>query len=96
MRLCGASRRIMSAPGRLHHLRGRMTRPLMIEADNGQQKRLLHFDSNESQGGDWQGNSKAMWEIVPAGRGEAQVGSLRVITTELRPEGYIRKNRGSL
>jgi hypothetical protein len=64
---------------------------LMIETDNGQQKRLLHFDSNESPGGDWQGYSKAMWEIVPAGRGEAPVGSLKVLTTRLRP-GYIRKN----
>jgi hypothetical protein len=63
----------------------------MIETDNGQQKRLLHFDSNESPGGDWQGYAKAMWEAVPAGRGEAPVGSLRVVTTKLRP-GYIRRN----
>jgi hypothetical protein len=32
-----------------------------------------------------------MWEIVPAGRGEKPVGSLKIVTTKLRP-GYIRKN----
>jgi len=81
---------LMSVPGRLH-----ITWPdeetLKIESDNGQQTRLLHFDSVESQGGDWQGYSKAVWEVVPAGRGDAPVGSLRVITTRLRP-GYLRKN----
>ena len=81
---------IMSVPGRVH-IMWQDDQTLMIETDNGQQKRLLHFDSNESPGGDWQGYSKAMWEIVPAGRGEAPVGSLKVLTTRLRP-GYIRKN----
>ena len=64
---------------------------MLIETDNGQQKRLLHFDSDESKGGDWQGYSKAIVGVVPAGRGEAPVGSLKVVTTQLRP-GYIRKN----
>jgi hypothetical protein len=81
---------IMSVPGRLH-ITWQDDQTLVIEADNGQQKRLLHFDSNESPGGDWQGYSKAMWEIVPAGRGETPVGSLKLVTTRLRP-GYIRKN----
>ena len=81
---------IMSVPGRVH-ISWQDDQTLMIETDNGQQKRLLHFDSNESPGGDWQGYSKAMWEIIPAGRGETPVGSLKLVTTRLRP-GYIRKN----
>jgi hypothetical protein len=81
---------IMSVPGRLR-ITWQDDQTLTIETDNGQQKRQLHFDSNESQGGDWQGYARAMWEIVPAGRGEAAVGSLKVVTTRLRP-GYIRKN----
>ena len=81
---------IMSVPGRLH-ITWQDDQTLLIETDNGQQRRLLHFDSAESKGGDWQGYSKASWEVVPAGRGEAPVGSLKVITTRLRP-GYLRKN----
>jgi hypothetical protein len=81
---------IMSVPGRLH-IAWQDDETLLIETDNGQQKRLLHFDSVESQGGDWQGYSKASWDVVPAGRGEAPVGSLKVVTTRLRP-GYLRKN----
>ncbi len=81
---------IMSVPGRLH-ITWQDEQTLKIEADNGQQTRLLHFDASDAGGGDWQGYSKAMWEIVPAGRGEAPVGSLKVVTTRLRP-GYLRKN----
>ena len=32
-----------------------------------------------------------MWEAVPAGRGEKPIGSLKVVTTQMRP-GYLRKN----
>lgn len=81
---------IMSVPGRLH-ITWQDDETLLVETDNGQQKRLLHFDSVESKGGDWQGYSKASWDVVPAGRGEAPVGSLKVVTTRLRP-GYLRKN----
>ncbi len=81
---------IMSVPGRLH-ITWQDDQTLVIETDNGQQKRLLHFDSKESAGGDRQGYSKAMWKIVPAGRGETPIGSLTVQTTKLRP-GYVRKN----
>lgn len=81
---------IMSVPGRLH-ITWQDDQTLKIETDNGQQARLLHFDAAESKGGDWQGYSKASWEVVPAGRGAPPAGSLKVITTRLRP-GYIRKN----
>jgi hypothetical protein len=81
---------IMSVPGRLH-ITWQDDQTLKIETDNGQQTRLLHFDAEESTGGDWQGSSKASWEVVPAGRGAPPAGSLKVITTRLQP-GYIRKN----
>jgi hypothetical protein len=81
---------IMSVPGRLH-ITWQDDQTLKIETDNGQQTRLLHFDAEESKGGDWQGYSKASWEVVPAGRGAPPTGSLKVVTTRLKP-GYIRKN----
>ncbi len=81
---------IMRVPGRLR-IAWQDDNTLRIEADNGQQTRILRFDSAETPGGDWQGYSKASWELVPAGRGSAPVGSLKVVTTRLRP-GYLRKN----
>ena len=40
----------------------------------------------------WQGHSVARWEYGPGGgRGQARVGNLKVVTTNLRP-GYVRKN----
>ena len=81
---------IMRVPGRLH-ITWADDQTLKIEADNGQQTRILHFDSTESKGGDWQGFSKANWELIPAGRGAPPAGSLKVVTTRLRP-GYLRKN----
>src|SRR5262249_16381462 len=32
-----------------------------------------------------------LWDMVPVGRGVTPVGSLKVVTTRLRP-GYLRKN----
>jgi hypothetical protein len=81
---------IMRLPGRLH-ITWQDDQTLKIEADAGQQTRVLHFDSAESGAGSWQGYSKAIWEMVPAGRGVTPVGSLKVVTTRLRP-GYLRKN----
>jgi hypothetical protein len=81
---------IMRVPGRLH-VTWQDDQTLRIETDSGQQSRLLHFDSSESSGGTWQGSSKAMWELVPVGRGVTPVGSLKVVTTKLKP-GYLRKN----
>lgn len=81
---------IMRVPGRLR-ITWQDDNTLKIDSDNGQQTRLLRFNSAETGGADWQGYSKASWEIVPAGRGSAPVGSLKVVTTRLRP-GYLRKN----
>jgi hypothetical protein len=81
---------IMRVPGRLH-ITWDTDQTLKIEADNGQQTRLLHFDSSEAKGTDWQGDSKALWEMTPVGRGVTPVGSLKVVTTRMRP-GYLRKN----
>lgn len=81
---------LMRVPGRLR-ITWQDDQTLKIETDSGQQTRVLHFDSNESPGSTWQGYSKAMWELVPAGRGAAPVGSLKVVTTKAKP-GYLRKN----
>lgn len=81
---------IMRVPGRLH-ITWQDAQTLKIEADAGRQSRLLHFDAAESGAGTWQGYSKAMWEMVPVGRGVTPVGSLKVATTRLKP-GYLRKN----
>jgi hypothetical protein len=81
---------IMRVPGRLH-ITWRDDQTLKIETDSGQQTRVLHFDSAESPAGTWQGYSKAVWDMVPVGRGSMPIGSLKVITTKLKP-GYLRKN----
>jgi hypothetical protein len=65
---------------------------LRIDVDSGTQTRVFRFDGEEP-GGDptWQGHSLAEWERSAAGRGDVSDGSLRVLTTHLRP-GYLRKN----
>ena len=81
-------------PGRLH-ITWADPNTLKIDLDAGQQTRLLHFGAaqppNEST---WQGYSVASWEF-PGGRGargpEAQGGTLKVVTTHMKP-GYIQKN----
>jgi hypothetical protein len=82
---------LMRVPGRLH-ITWQDDQTLKFESDSGQQTRLLYFSpgANE-QGGGWQGFSRALWEMVPVGRGVAPVGSLKVVTMHLKP-GYLRKN----
>jgi hypothetical protein len=82
---------IMRAPGRLH-ITWMDDNTLKIEADAGAQTRLLRFDPVALPAGDpqWQGHSIAAWE-GPAARGQAQRGSLKVVTTRMRP-GYLRSN----
>lgn len=82
--------RLMSVPGRLH-ITWQDDQTLKIESDAGQQTRLFHFTDAAAQGPSWQGFSRALWEMVPVGRGAPPVGSLKVVTTHLRP-GYLRKN----
>ena len=64
---------------------------LKIEADYGTQVRLLHFGPPSSVGEPTlQGNSAASWTIM-GGRGFERGGSLKVVTTGLKP-GYYWKN----
>jgi hypothetical protein len=82
---------IMRVPGRLH-ITWQDDQTLKIETDTGQQTRTLNFGpTTANSSGGWQGLSKASWDLVPAGRGQTPIGSLKVVTTSLRP-GYLRKN----
>ena len=93
----GEACRAYGAPG-LMRLPGRLRitwaddATLQIDADAGTQTRLLRFGGAPPAAGDrtWQGSSTAAWDGVQGG-GATRWGSLRVITTQLRP-GYLRKN----
>jgi hypothetical protein len=83
---------IMRIPGRLR-IAWADDSTLRIETDAGTQTRLLRFGSTAAAAPadpSWQGVSAAEW--ANAGRrGDVRVGTLKVITTNLRP-GYVRKN----
>lgn len=68
---------------------------LKIETDAGTQTRLLRFTPGPDEGGGWQGVSAASWDAPQspiAGRGgPGRGGSLKVVTTKMRP-GYLRRN----
>jgi hypothetical protein len=81
---------LMRMPGRLR-IAWQDDQTLKIESDSGEQVRLLHFDSSEAAGTVWQGVSKASWERVPVGFGVPPLGSLKVVTTRMKP-GYLRRN----
>ena len=92
---------VMRMPGRLH-ITWENDNTLRIDTDAGTQTRLFRFGGSAPQTGEpsWQGSSAAEWELAPAaGRGgargagaaPARQGSLKVVTTQLRP-GYVRKN----
>jgi len=90
---------LMRQPGRLH-ITWDNDNTLKLETDAGTQTRTLHFTGAAPAGADqgWQGYSTAQWELAPAagGRGaapnpQARGGSLKVVTTKMRP-GYLRKN----
>lgn len=82
---------IMRIPGRIH-VTWQDDQTLKIETDAGMQARLFEFGSPKAAGGTWQGVSQAAWETVPGGRGgPIPTGSLRVITSKLKP-GYLQKN----
>jgi hypothetical protein len=84
---------IMRVPGRLH-ITWQDDHTLRIDTDAGTQTRLFPFGRPQPPTGEptWQGHSVALWE--PGGRrgaAQALAGSLKVVTTGLRP-GYLRKN----
>ncbi len=91
---------LMRVPGRLH-ITWQDDQTLKIETDAGTQTRLFRFGPIQDGGGDWQGVSHADWESleglqVPglgrlSGIGSEKTGSLKVVTTKLKP-GYLRKN----
>jgi hypothetical protein len=80
---------------------------LRVDIDNGQQTRLFRFDRSMKPPAQpqWQGHSLAEWETVAQGQGVIGAGgnqlaaadaarlsgSLKVITTRMRP-GYLRRN----
>jgi hypothetical protein len=71
-------------------------RTLKLETDAGMQTRMFYFGAPQQSGGDWQGASSATWDAPRApfagrGGGPALGGSLKVVTTRMRP-GYLRKN----
>ena len=77
---------IMRVPGRFR-ISWQDGDTLRVETDAGMQTRLFRFDRGAAAGErTWQGHSAAEWLPSDAGGG-----SLRVVTTGLRP-GYTRKN----
>jgi len=89
---------IMHLPGRLH-ITWDNDSTLKLDVDAGTQTRVFHFGAAPSQASEpsWQGYSTAQWEADGAGRrgraaaAPARHGSLKTVTTKLRP-GYFRKN----
>jgi hypothetical protein len=65
-------------------------RTLKFETDYGMQTRMLHFGSATPGPRSWQGSTTAEW-IVRGGGGNPRSGSLKTVTSNLRP-GYLRKN----
>jgi hypothetical protein len=90
---------VMRVPGRVH-VTWQDDQTLKIETDAGSQTRLFHF-ANPPQAGTegWQGVSKAEWDAGNAGAGGffgpggagQRSGSLKVVTTKMRP-GYVTRN----
>jgi hypothetical protein len=90
---------VMRVPGRVH-ITWANDNTLRIDTDAGTQTRLLHFGKVQPQGSpSLQGDSVANWDVPETGRGRGVAakagafpgGSLKVVTTHLRP-GYLRKN----
>jgi len=89
---------LMRVPGHLH-ITWQDDATLRIDADTGTQTRVFHFSgARPGEPGEpgeivatWQGYSVAEWETAGAGRGKPRGGSLKVVTTRMRP-GYLRKN----
>ncbi len=66
---------------------------LKVETDYGMQTRLFRFAPATVQPGPrtWQGDTAAEWIVRGGGRGSPRFGTLKTVTTNLRP-GYLRKN----
>jgi hypothetical protein len=88
---------VMRMPTRLH-VSWADEDTLKVETDAGTQTRLLHFGAWKGGGrASWQGDSVATWDLPrradgdPPATGTSKSGSLKVVTTNMRP-GYLRKN----
>jgi hypothetical protein len=84
---------IMRVPGRLHGT-WQDDNTLKIDTDAGTQTRLFRFGAAAAAAPaepTWQGNSVAQWITAGGGGATPRRGSLKVVTTNLRP-GYVRKN----
>jgi hypothetical protein len=81
---------IMRIPGRAH-ITWQDDNTLKLEKDSGTQTRLLHFATDNSPGGDWQGVSTASWDVAAGARGPVRGGGMKVVTTKFKA-GYLRKN----
>ena len=86
---------LMRVPTRVH-ITWADDNTLKVETDAGTQTRQFHFGQPQPPSGEagWQGFSIANWEFAGGGRGRGgppRGGSLKVVTTHLRP-GYLRKN----
>ena len=85
---------LMRGPTRLH-IAWQDDNTLKLESDYGTQTRLFRFGGTSSAQGakTWQGVSTAEWIMAGGGRGRgaARRGSMKSVTTQLRP-GYLRKN----
>src|SRR3989440_11478556 len=95
---------LMRGPTRLH-ITWQDDNTLKIESDYGQQTRRLRFTGaggtgeagrTGAAGGakTWQGVTTAQWVMAAGGgrgRGGARHGSIKSVTTQMRP-GYLRKN----
>jgi hypothetical protein len=93
---------LMRGPTRLH-ITWQDDNTLKIDSDYGTQTRLLRFSEAGGAGRagaaertgarTWQGVTTAQWMMAGGGRGRgaARHGSIKSVTTQLRP-GYLRKN----
>ena len=87
---------LMRVPTRVH-ITWADDNTLKVETDAGTQTRQFRFSQAQPPSGEagWQGFSIATWEFAGGGRGgrggPPRGGSLKVVTTHLRP-GYLRKN----
>ena len=93
---------LMRGPTRLH-ITWQDDNTLKLESDYGQQTRLLRFAGGAGTAGEagkgsgaktWQGVTTAQWMMAAGagrGRGGARRGSMKSVTTQMRP-GYLRKN----
>jgi hypothetical protein len=86
---------LLRVPGRAH-ITWQDESTLKFEFDAGQQTRIFHFNAPApaNEPASIQGYSVATWDGPPPGRGARgpmRAGSLKVVTTHLKP-GYLRKN----